>query len=298
MNNKKSGLILLHKPEGITSFHALDEIKKRLQMKRAGHTGTLDKFANGLLLVLTGKYTRLTPFFTNLHKEYISRIRFGIQTDTLDPEGKVVTEGTIPDTESVNNTLVRFIGEIEQIPPRFSAIHLDGERAYKKALRGEEIKLPKRRVFIYALKQLSYDPPFLTLHIRCSGGTYIRALARDIGKAAGSCAYVTHLTRTKVGNFNLSHAVPPLTFNPRKDIILPEVFIPLLENLKVVHILDIHYSEIIKGAPLHKNFFPEELEEDGKYAVFKDTGLIALIEKTMNKYKYLVVFGSSGSGNS
>ncbi|MBN2534176.1 MAG: tRNA pseudouridine(55) synthase TruB [Spirochaetales bacterium] len=293
MNNKKSGLVLLHKPEGVTSFHALDEIKKRLQLKKVGHTGTLDKFASGLLLVLTGKYTRLTPLFVHLNKEYVTRIRFGIQTDTLDPEGKVVKEGHIPDPESIDRVLSHFTGEIEQAPPRFSAIHLDGERVYKKALRGETIRLPERKVTIFILKQLSYEPPDLTLYIRCSGGTYIRALARDIGNAAGSCAYLTHLTRTKVGNFNLSNAVLPLKFDPEKDIIFPGAFIPLLDNLKVIHIREDYYSEIIKGASLQKIFFPGDLEEDGTYAIFKDISLIALIEKTENKYAYRMVFGSS-----
>lgn len=293
MNYKTLGLILLNKPEGITSFHALDEIKNRLQIKKVGHTGTLDKFANGLLLVLTGTYTRLTPFFTNLGKEYISMIRFGIQTETLDPEGDVVTKGNVPEPETVNKALTRFIGEIEQIPPRFSAIHINGERMYKKALRGEKVDIPKRKVYIYILKQLSYDPPFLTLHIRCSSGTYIRALARDIGNASGSCAYVTHLTRTKVGNFNLSDAVLPDEFNPDTHVITPKTFVPQIDNLKIVHIREKYNAEIKKGAPLNDNFFIAEPEKDGKYAVFSATSLIALIEKTNNKYKYLVVFRSS-----
>jgi tRNA pseudouridine55 synthase len=285
-----SGLILLNKPEGITSFHALDEIKKKLRMKKVGHTGTLDKFANGLLLVLTGKYTRLTPFFVHLNKEYIARIRFGTQTDTLDPEGTVIKEGRIPEPELITAVFPRFTGEIEQVPPRFSAIHMDGERVYKKALRGEEVKLPERKVSIYILEQLSYDPPFLTLHIRCSSGTYVRALARDIGEAAGSCAYVTHLTRTKVGNFTLSNAVTPSEFSPGKNITIPDAFIPKLDTLSIAHILDNYYPDIMKGAPLRKHFFQNPPEKDGIYAVFKHAALIAVIEKSGSTYSYRIVF--------
>ena len=289
--NNAHGLILLHKPEGITSFHALDEIKKKLKIKKVGHTGTLDKFAQGLLLVLTGKYTRLTPFFSHLDKVYISKIRFGIQTDTLDPEGKIIKKGGIPDSEAICKTLSCFSGEIEQVPPRFSAIHMNGERVYKKALRGEEMKLPKRKVFIYNLKLLSYDPPFLTLHVHCSGGTYIRALARDIGTASGTCAYVTELTRTKVGNFKLSQAVFPSYYQPEKDTLPPTLFIPQLDGLEIVHIQNTYTSKVLHGVQISDYFFKKKPEREWKYAVFEDKKLIAIIEKKENNYKYLMLFG-------
>jgi tRNA pseudouridine55 synthase len=291
LSNRTSGLILLNKPAGITSFRALDEIKKRLRIKKVGHTGTLDKFATGLLLVLTGKYTRLTPLFTHLDKEYISRIRFGMQTDTLDPEGKIIKEGdAIPEPGVLQGIFSQFTGKIKQVPPRFSAIHVNGERLYKKALRGEEVKIPEREVSVYILEQLSYDPPFLTLRIRCSGGTYVRALARDIGIAAGTCSYVTDLTRTMIGDFNLSHAILPSGFSPEKHILIPGDFIPRLDNCPIIHLRDEYYPNITKGVHLQETFFTDAPVEDGTYALFYKNHLAALRQKKGREYSYQIVF--------
>ncbi|MBN2442137.1 MAG: tRNA pseudouridine(55) synthase TruB [Spirochaetales bacterium] len=289
--NDMNGLILLRKPQGITSFHALDEIKKKLKIKKVGHTGTLDKFAEGLLVVLTGTYTRLTPLFSHLDKEYISTIELGKQTDTLDPEGEIVNTGEIPEPETITGILSQFSGEMEQIPPRYSAIHLNGERLYKKALRGEDIHVPKRKIVIHKMKQLLYNPPYLQLKINCSGGTYIRAIARDIGKESGSCAYVTELIRTKVGRFELSSAVTASQFEPEKDFLPPHIFISQLCNVKIVHIKKEYSFKVVHGIPLRDDFFLEKTGTDGIYAVFEENTLRACIKKTGNNFTYMMVFG-------
>jgi tRNA pseudouridine55 synthase len=286
-----NGLILLNKPRGVTSFQALNRIKKKLRIKKVGHTGTLDKFASGLLLVLTGPYTRLNSLFSHLDKEYIACIKMGTQTDTLDPEGKVIKESGIPDHASITRVLPQFTGEQEQMPPRYSAVHQDGERLYKKALRGEEINLPKRKIQIYELQELSYDPPFLRLRIHCSGGTYVRSLARDIGEAAGSCAHVTELVRTKIAGFQLSDAVTAVDFQPGKDLLSPSAFIPFLDTIQSIEVKREYREKISHGVPLCHDFFIETPERDGIYALFYHKVLYGCARKSGDTYKYLMVFG-------
>lgn len=204
MNN--SGILLLHKKSDVTSFQALYPVKKIIN-KKVGHTGTLDKFAEGLLVVLTGSMTKLNSLFTAFDKKYTAEIKFGERTDTLDPEGAIVATGLVPDYETVVQSLLSFQGEITQKPPIFSAIHVNGKRAYKSAREGEHIEIPLRNISIYSLELKNWDPPFATIDVHCSKGTYIRSLARDIGFACNSEAYVTKLIRTQVGPFSLDEAV-------------------------------------------------------------------------------------------
>ena len=201
------GLILLHKRPGVTSFDALRDIKRLIGSGKAGHTGTLDKFADGLLLVLTGKALKLSRWFTHCDKQYEGTIRFGIETDTLDPEGSVIANAPLPDRETVEQALSRFTGEIEQAPPAYSAIHIDGERASTLARRGEVPEMRKRPVTIYRLELVAWEPPDARIFVHCSGGTYIRSLARDIALAAGSRAHLSALLRTQVAGFKLENAV-------------------------------------------------------------------------------------------
>jgi tRNA pseudouridine55 synthase len=202
-----SGLILLHKQPGITSFDSLRDIKRALGTGKAGHTGTLDKFAEGLLLVLTGRALKLSRWFTHCDKQYEGTICFGSETDTLDPEGAVIASAPLPSREAVELALSQFSGEILQAPPAYSAIHIDGERASALARRGEVPDMQKRPVTIYRLDLRSWEPPFAKIFVHCSSGTYIRSLARDIAVAAGSRAYLTALVRTQVAGFRLEDAV-------------------------------------------------------------------------------------------
>jgi len=198
-----SGLILFNKPPGITSFDALRDIKRALGTGKVGHTGTLDKFASGLLIVLAGKALRLSRWFTHCDKKYIGKIRFGEETDTLDPEGKIIAQAVPPSRESVENVLPQFTGGIMQAPPAFSAIHINGKRASDLSRGGKEIEMKEREVTIYKLELFSWEPPFAEVFVHCSSGTYIRSLARDIALAAGSRAHLCELKRTHVGGFEL-----------------------------------------------------------------------------------------------
>jgi len=212
------GIALLSKPEGMTSFQALSPLKRSLRTGKLGHTGTLDKFASGLLVVLVGGLTRLGPWFTSLDKVYEAKIRFGEETDTLDPEGLVVGRAEPPHIESLSRALVAFRGPLMQSPPAYSAIHIDGERASDRARRGELPDMKARPVTIHKLELLGYDGRTADIRLRCSSGTYVRSLARDLALAVGSRAHLTGLRRLAVGPFLLEAARPALDFGGAESL--------------------------------------------------------------------------------
>jgi tRNA pseudouridine55 synthase len=202
-----SSILLIDKPSGITSFSALSPLKRTID-KKVGHAGTLDKFAHGLIIALTGRFTKLNTLFSTLDKTYIATFEFGKQTETLDPEGEVLATADIPSLEEITAAIQsQFLGEIDQVPPIYSAVHVNGKRSYAMARSNQEVTLESRKVTIYDIQILSWESPYLTLQIHCSKGTYIRSLARDIALAVNSRAYVTQLERTSIGPYLLSEAV-------------------------------------------------------------------------------------------
>jgi tRNA pseudouridine55 synthase len=204
---EESGLLLLDKKPGLTSFESLKDLKKALGTSRVGHTGTLDKFASGLLLVLIGRALKLTPWFTRRDKEYEGTVRFGVETDTLDPEGAIIAQGPVPSREALEDALDLFRGDILQAPPAYSAIHMEGRRASELARAGETPEMKKRPVSVYSLELRSWEPPLAGIRVCCSSGTYIRSLARDIALAAGSRAHLLGLRRKRVAGFSVEDAM-------------------------------------------------------------------------------------------
>jgi tRNA pseudouridine55 synthase len=211
-----SGFILIDKVPGITSFQSLNRIKKALGTKKVGHTGTLDKFASGLLIALAGKATKQASQFEGFDKIYEATFLFGQETDTLDPEGSVIAEAQPPGIEALKAVLPQFHGTIMQSPPAYSAVHINGKRAYKLALdyktarSGNAPVMEARPVTIYDLELLSWEegrPALGRFRIHCSKGTYIRSLARDIALKAGSRAYVVELRRTAIGPYRVEDAL-------------------------------------------------------------------------------------------
>jgi tRNA pseudouridine55 synthase len=213
-----SGLALLRKPEGITSFQALAPLKRAVASGKVGHAGTLDRFAQGLLIALAGSYSRLAPYITAGPKLYRGLVAFGSETDTLDPEGEVVAEAAPPSRSELENALAQFRGPIMQRPPAYSAVHVGGKRAYQLALRGEEPELKERRIEIFSLELLSYEDGSALIEVRCSSGTYIRSLARDIAYACGSRAHLAALERLSIGPYSVEHAAHPGDFDPERDL--------------------------------------------------------------------------------
>lgn len=198
----------LNKPLGMTSFAVVARARRLLHQSKAGHAGTLDPLATGVLLVLTGKATRLSRFFMGRPKEYLATIRLGMETDTCDLEGRTVRECPVPHIgrEELERALAGLIGEIIQVPPAYSAVKIGGQEAYKRARKGEEVEVPPRRVHIDSIELLGYSAPGMSLRVRCSQGTYIRSLARDLGHRLGTCGVLTSLCRTAVGDFRLEHS--------------------------------------------------------------------------------------------
>ena len=202
-------IIYVDKPTGMTSFGAVARVRRILSQReghkvKVGHTGTLDPFATGLLILLAGKATKKAPELTKKDKVYEATIRLGETSTTGDPEGEITATGAeLPSEEQVAEVLKQFTGKIEQRPPIFSAIKINGERAYELARKGQEVEMPTRTVEIYSIEQISYSKPELQIRTHVSSGTYIRTLAEDIGKALGCGAYCSQLRRTQIADYKI-----------------------------------------------------------------------------------------------
>lgn len=200
----RTEILLMDKPVGVTSFRFLDPVKKKYPKSvKVGHAGTLDRFASGLMIVLVGNATRLNPLFSSMDKSYEAVVRFGSETDTLDPDGSVVRTSPVPDEETVDRVLPSFIGVLMQRPPEYSAIHVDGRRAYRNAVHGVEFEMPERKVEVFSLEKLFFDGTDLGIRVHVSKGTYIRSLARDIGRSCGSAAHLCGLRRISIGPYDI-----------------------------------------------------------------------------------------------
>jgi tRNA pseudouridine synthase B len=207
-------IILIDKPAGLSSFGVVARVRRRLSMEagkkvKVGHTGTLDPFATGLLILLANKATKLSNQFLKLDKWYEATICLGKTSTTGDPEGEITEQNTekVPTLEEVKAVVNQFVGQITQTVPAYSAVKINGQRAYQLARRGEAVSMPTRQIEIYAIEILSYNYPELVIRTHVSSGTYIRTLGEDIGKALGVGAYLTALRRTQVGDYQIKNAV-------------------------------------------------------------------------------------------
>ncbi len=208
-NNTISGVLVVDKPVGYTSHDIVQIIRRGTGIRRAGHTGTLDPRASGVLVVLLGPAVRLSEYVSASDKRYQAVIQLGTTTDTYDADGEVLTNNPVNITEEqFVAALQSFIGEIEQVPPPYSAVKVKGRKAYEMAREGEEIDLQPRKIRVYSLELLEWAPPEAVIDVYCSSGTYIRSLANDLGKMLGCGAHLVGLRRTKSGRFTLRDAVP------------------------------------------------------------------------------------------
>ena len=338
----ESRIVLLAKPRGITSFAAIDSVKKafikegfckkgkRAARLKVGHTGTLDSFADGLLVVLTGKLTRLAPFIEALQKEYLAEIVFGAETDTLDPTGAVVKEAGLPTSDSLLAALPSFIGKIQQVPPEYSALKQGGVRLSDLARAGEEVSPKARPVTVHKIDIESLASPDgaavpledfcadalvakAVIRVRCSKGTYIRALARDIANKAGSAAHLSALRRLSVGPFLLEEAVGFATLKPFsafcEDVATAEE--PPLPSVEEIRSLAMSFTPQIakdcgfgelnlkkdavdafrSGKPILPQWFeePPQGEPGSPIAVFSAEGFAGVIHAERSKSAYVFV---------
>jgi tRNA pseudouridine55 synthase len=234
MANFCDGILLVDKQEGETSFDVVRKVRKASGVKKVGHAGTLDPFATGLLVVLLGEGTKLSPFLMAGEKHYRGTIRLGIETDTLDPTGRIVKTSPVPALEPgfIKACALHFTGEIEQTPPRFSALKYHGERAYALARRGIPVILKKRKVRIDRLEIETINLPEVTVAVTCSGGTYLRSLAADIGERLGPGAHLKSLRRLSSGSYTVDQAVNSRDLEAvRPGERVQEALIPLREAL-------------------------------------------------------------------
>lgn len=218
------GFFAIDKPAGPTSHDIVAGVRRRLgRGVKVGHAGTLDPFAQGVLVVCVGRATRLADYVQAQPKRYRAVVRLGATSTTDDPEGEImpVQFAAPPDEADVRRVVVTFVGKIDQVPPAHSAVHVDGQRAYKLARAGKDVALAGRRVVIHSIDVLRWDWPRLALDIRCGSGTYIRALARDIGAALQTGGYCEALTRSAVGVFELARAVAPDALEADRDLLGP-----------------------------------------------------------------------------
>jgi len=236
------GFFAIDKPAGPTSHDIVASVRRRVgRGVKIGHAGTLDPFARGVLVVCAGQATRLADYVQAQPKRYRAVVRLGATSTTDDPDGRVTPTpasiglpmeaaqgsaaaplgGPRPAEADVRRVVAGFVGQIDQVPCAHSAVHVDGQRAYKLARAGQDVLLPSRPVVIHAIDVLRWDWPILELDIRCGSGTYIRALARDIGSALQVGGYCQALTRTAVGVFELTRAVAPDALDPARDLLPP-----------------------------------------------------------------------------
>lgn len=205
---KDYGLLLVDKPIGPTSHKVVSIVRNGTQIRKVGHAGTLDPRASGLLVLCLGPATRLSEFLSTSDKQYQAQIRFGEATETYDSEGDFTREtGRTPPLEQIEVALGGFRGTIEQVPPPYSAVKVQGRKAYEMAREGQKVELDPKEVTIHTFDLLHYEPPEITVLVECSAGTYIRSLANDLGEVLGTGAHLSGLRRLRAGPFKISEAV-------------------------------------------------------------------------------------------
>ncbi|MBI4785530.1 MAG: tRNA pseudouridine(55) synthase TruB [Chloroflexi bacterium] len=213
-----NGILNINKPAGMTSHDVVAIVRKMSRESRVGHAGTLDPLATGVLLVCIGQATRVAEYLTDHDKKYRARVRLGIETDTYDAQGTVVSEHEVSvSLEQVEEALQSFVGSISQMPPAYSAIKQQGTPLYKLARQGVEVETEPRQIVIHSIALTEFTPPDLEVQVHCSKGTYIRSLAHDLGAKLGTGAHITALTRTMSGQFSLDTA---LTLDQLRDAFL------------------------------------------------------------------------------
>ncbi len=229
-----NGWVILDKPVGMTSTHAVAAVKRALNAKKAGHAGTLDPLASGILPIALGEATKTVPYVMDGRKSYVFTVDWGVETDTDDSEGQPVeTRETRPEQAEIEALLPRFVGQIEQVPPRYSAVKIAGERAYDLARDGEIVELKARTVEVTRLAVVAHERDRSVIEADCGKGTYVRALARDLGRALGCLGHVSALRRTRVGPFAEADttSIPALEETANAPETLPGLIYPVMSAL-------------------------------------------------------------------
>ncbi len=288
------GFVIVDKPVGYTSYDVIRFLKRNWGIKKAGHLGVLDPFATGVLPIALGKGTKIIPFLEKKDsKDYIARIKLGEKTDTDDLLGRVINKVDLSKRdiriEHINLILKKFKGIIEQVPPMFSSVKKDGVRAYSRARRGESVELSPRKVEIFSLEVIRFEKPYLDIRVLCSRGTYVRALARDIGDALGVGGHLVGLRRLKSCIFteDQAHKITEL-FEFKPELILP--IEDVLKDFKTLRLEIGGVRDFVQGSPVSIGDVKDtelRLDNGEIVRIFSDDGkLIGLGEVDMDVKKY------------
>lgn len=273
------GVINIFKPPAMTSHDVVSNIRRILKTKKVGHTGTLDPDAVGVLPICIGKATRLAEYITSDQKTYRAILTFGYETDTQDSSGRVVNKTSLPEISFVQFTeiLKNFLGEIEQIPPMYSAIKVNGQPLYKLARQGQEVERKARTIYIHDIKLLEYDRTIALLEVTCSKGTYIRTLCEDIARACKSSGHMSFLIRTQSGNFSVNESFTLEEVS--KATSLEKILIKPAEALQLPQVVTNEITEKIvrNGNKVPLNLFDNHLVQNQKYKVVNEQGELLAI---------------------
>ncbi len=246
--NEVNGWLIIDKPEGMGSTQVVNLTRRLLNAKKNGHTGTLDPFATGVLPIAFGEATKLIDFLSDADKEYEFTIKFGSETDTGDHTGqKTATGGKMPSKEEILAVLPRFTGKIKQTPPVYSAVKINGQRAYDLARRGEKVEIPEREVDIFSLELLNYNKTVVDFKVFCSKGTYVRSLGRDMARALGTFGHLSRLRRTRCGLFTLNDTI--LLDNLKNMVYVEQainLLLPLETSLRDIAVMAVSEAEADK----------------------------------------------------
>lgn len=294
-----NGVLVIDKPQGPTSFDVVKRVRWLLKVQKAGHTGTLDPMATGVLPICLGDATRIAGYITEGDKSYDAVVKLGAETDTLDAEGTVVSEQPVPplDREKLEAAFARFRGTFRQTPPMYSAVKVGGKRLYELARAGEEIERAAREVTVFELALRDFSADELCLSVKASKGFFVRSLAQELGKALGTLAHLKALRRTQSGPFSLAQALPldALESMPRAEVEAKLVSQnDALSNVPAVQVSAKEAERVRHGVPL---------EVDGPVGRVRVLGpggeLLAMAELGANRrLKYLrVLVSGSGSGS-
>lgn len=281
-----NGVIVLDKPEGITSRAAVNAVNRLLKIKKSGHTGTLDPFATGVLPICLNDATKIIPFMNSGYKKYEALIRLGVRTDTMDVTGKILSEARAPsiDKLALQGVFSKFIGKINQIPPMFSALKKGGVRLYDYARKGVEVERAPRSVTIKEIELLDLNPPFIRIMVKCSRGTYVRVLASDIADELGCGGHLAELRRVESDGFGLERAVTiddltkgVVRLTPLEDALSHIARVDAGSGLAA----EIREGKQVKKTSL-KNIVIPDFETGDKVGVYEDGKLVSVTEALMD----------------
>jgi tRNA pseudouridine55 synthase len=271
------GILNIDKPAGMTSRAVVNGVQRLVRPHKAGHAGTLDPLATGVLVVCLGKATRLIEYVQQQRKRYVGEFEFGLTSDTEDVEGEVqrAAGAAEPSIDEIQSALPRFLGQILQRPPAYSALKVGGERAYKLARRGESVNLAPRKITIHSLTLVEYHYPRLVLDIVCGSGTYVRSLGRDIAESVNSCSVMTSLRRTAVGCFHIERSVPFSELNAENINAYLASPLMALESLPRITLSAAQQNELVHGRRIANQGLPPGSQAAG---ITHDGNLIAILE--------------------